>query len=101
MKISLDGYQLVEAAQAYIKKEYDIDLSTVECYETWMSINHKRVEYKRDKDHMPKRDSKGHLIVDKEKSERIEECFPTQESATLELYYERRPFHINTKEEKS
>ena len=99
MKISLDGYQLVEAAQAYIKKEYGIDLSTVECFETWMLIHHNHVEYKRNEKGIPKRDSEGHLIVDEEKSEKIElstvisfteeTCVPTQGSATLELYYER------------
>ena len=92
MKISLDGYQLVEAAQAYIKKEYGVDMDVdAASIEAWVNIDHQHTEYKRNKDYTPKRNKKGELIVDKEKSKRIEATYPAQYGVTMELYLERAP----------
>ena len=87
MQIQLDGYQLVHAAQAYIKKEYGIDMNVdAESIEAWVNIYHQRTEYKRNKDCTPRRNKKGELIVDKEKSKPIEATYPAQESVTMEFY---------------
>jgi hypothetical protein len=87
MEIRLDGHQLVTAAQAYIKKEYGADLSTARCSEAWVHIDHYRTEYKRNKNGTLKR-KQGHLVVDEEKAERIQQTFPAEDSASLELYFE-------------
>ena len=87
MLIKLEGYQLVHAAQDYIKKEYGVDMNVdAESIEAWVNIDHQQNEYKRNKDYTLKRNNKGDLILDKEKSKRIEASYPAQYSVTMELY---------------
>jgi hypothetical protein len=88
MEIKLNGYQLVEAAQDFVKKEFGVDLSAAQCYEAWVNIDHYKTEYKRNKNGTVKRNSKGHLVVDEEKSKRIQQTFPAPESMELELLFE-------------
>ena len=87
MQIQLDGYQMVQAAQDYIKKVYGVDMNVgADSIEVWANIYHLRTEYKRNKDGTLKRNNKGELIVDKEKSKPIEATYPAQESVTMEFH---------------
>ena len=87
MLIKLEGYQLVHAAQDYIKKEYGVDMNVdPESIEAWVNIDHQQTEYKRNKDYTPRRNKQGQFIIDKEKSKRIEATYPAHESVTIELY---------------
>ena len=86
MLIKLDGYQLVHAAQDYIKKEYGVDMNVdPQSIEAWVNIDHQKTEYKRNKDYTPRRNKQGQFIIDKEKSKRIEATYPAHESVTIEL----------------
>ena len=86
MLIKLDGYQLVHAAQDYIKKEYGVDMNVdPQSIEAWVNIDHQQTEYKRNKAYTPRRNKQGQFIIDKEKSKRIEATYPAHESVTIEL----------------
>ena len=87
MEIKLNGYQLVEAAQDFVKKEFGVDLSAAECIEAWVNIDHYQTEYKLNKNGSLKRNSKGRLVVDEEKSRRILKTFPAHDSMELELFF--------------
>ena len=90
MEIRLSGYQIIEAAEEYLKKHYNVvpgvPGGNTFC-EAWAEINHHDIEYQRLPNGKLKKKN-GQYIVDEEKSTQFKRSFPVEASVELSLYFE-------------
>jgi hypothetical protein len=87
MEIRLSGYQIIEAAEEYLKKHYNVvpgvPGGNTFC-EAWAEIDHHDIEYQRTASGQLKRKN-GQYIVDEEKSTQFKRSFPVETSLELSL----------------
>ena len=102
MEIRLSGWQLIQAAEEYLKKHYNVvpGVPGAETYcEAWAEINHHDIEYQR-LPHGKLKKKNGQYIVDEEKSTQYKRSFPVEASVELSLYFEVVP-SSDTEDDKS
>ena len=102
MEIRLSGWQLIQAAEEYLKKHYNVapGVSGTETYcEAWAEIDHHEFEYQRTPSGQLKKKD-GRYIVDEEKSTQYKRSFPVEASVELSLYFEVVP-SSDTEDDKS
>lgn len=90
MEIRLSGWQIIQAAEEYLKKHYNVEpgVSGGNTFcEAWAEIDHHEFEYQRTPSGQLKKKD-GRYIVDEEKSTQYKRSFPVEASVELSLYFE-------------